>query len=150
MSSIDLNQSPRKRKVVSWKTIRYTLIGCLSAAFWSYSAARPAQALVFKAFSDYLAITIGAFMQQANAGALVQVVTSALGILPWLVIVLAGSIIIWQSYAGYQEYQRENYSGIAKPVANILVTLILIFLTDKITEILVQGAGVGVNVPTGL
>lgn len=129
------NRNPRK--AVSWKSIRYFLTGAISAAFWAYSSAAPAHAIVFEKFTTYLITSIGAFLAVSGAGAVLPLVTAALTILPWLIIVLAGSIIIWQSYVGYQEYQRENYSGISKPIANIMVTLILVFLTDALSGLLV-------------
>jgi hypothetical protein len=126
------------RKAISWKSIKYFLTGAISAVLWAYSSAAPSHAIVFEQFTQVLDQRIGTFLQSVNATAVQPIVTSGLTILPWLIIVLAGSIIIWQSYIGYQEYQRENYSGISKPIANIMVVLILVFMTDRLSALLVQ------------
>jgi hypothetical protein len=128
------------RRPISWKSIRYFLTGAISAAFWIYSSAAPSHA-VYERFTLYLVTSISVFLTAAGATAVIPIVTTALNILPWLVIVLAGSIIIWQAYVGYQEYQRENYSGISKPVANIMVTIILVFLTDALSALLIGPTG---------
>ncbi len=134
---MDATTIRNRRKPISWTKIRYLLIAVTSAAFWSYADARPAQAIVFSTFTTYLNTTINAFLTAAGATVVAPLVTAALGIIPWLVIVLAGSVIIWQAYEGYKEYERENFSGIAKPVANILIIVVLLYLADKITATLV-------------
>jgi hypothetical protein len=125
------------KKVNPPKKLKYSLALLLSMALVIKADARPAEAVVFERFSAYLIESIGTFLTAAGATAVQPVVTAALTLLPWLIIVLAGSIIIWQSYLGYQEYQRENYSGISKPIANIMVVLILVFLTDQLSALLV-------------
>lgn len=121
------------------KGMKYTLIGLTSATLVLKADAKPAEA-VYERFTTYIQGSLTTFLGAVGGGAVAPIATSAIGLLPWLVIVLAGGIIIWQAYAGYQEWQRENYSGISKPVANILVTIILVFLTDALSALLVGPA----------
>jgi hypothetical protein len=129
---------PQRHGLVTWQVIRIFLVTIMTSALLGYSDAKPAQALVFSAFTTYLSTSITAFLTAAGATTITPLVTAALGIIPWLVIVLSGSIITWQAYEGYKEYDRENFSGIAKPVANILIILVLLFMADKITATLVS------------
>jgi hypothetical protein len=53
---------------------------------------------------------------------------------------MVGGIVIWQAYLGYQEYDRENFSGIVKPMLNIIVLVILVIATDRIINFIFTGA----------
>jgi hypothetical protein len=127
------------RKAITWKSIRYSLTFVFSLGFWGYSGIRSAQAIVFSDFTDYLGNGITGFLTAANAPApVITLVKAAMGIIPWLVLSLAGGVILWQAYEGYKEYERENFSGITKPITNILVIIILLYLADRVTSSLVK------------
>ena len=66
--------------------------------------------------------------------------TAIVNLIPWAVLLMVGGIVIWQAYLGYQEYDRENFSGIVKPMLNIIVLVILVIATDRIINFIFTGA----------
>jgi hypothetical protein len=123
----------------NWKAIRYPLTFLLSLGFWAYSGIRSAQAAVFSDFTAYLSNSITGFLTAANApSSVVTLVQAAMGLVPWIVLAIAGGIITWEAIEGYREFKREEYSGMVKPIATILLLVILLYFADRITSALVK------------
>jgi hypothetical protein len=131
------------RKKVSWKQIRYALIACFSAIAWGWNLAPKADAApIYDAFVTVSTTKITTIMAGFPvAGPLFTTLfTAIVNLIPWAVLLMVGGIVIWQAYLGYQEYDRENFSGIVKPMLNIIVLVILVIATDRIINFIFTGA----------
>jgi hypothetical protein len=60
-------------------------------------------------------------------------ITSLIELIPWSAILLIGSIVAWESYRGYQAYQREDATGMGRCVANLVTTVALTLVTNLLT-----------------
>ncbi len=99
---------------------------------------RPASAAVlFAPMTAYIKTQATAFLSATTLTAVQPLLLAFLDLIPWSIILLVGAIISWQSYTGYQAYDREDLSGMGKCVLNILVLVALLFTAAKITDAMV-------------
>jgi hypothetical protein len=132
----------KPRKNVSWKQIRYILIGWMSSIIWGWNLAPQADAApIYDAFVTVSTTKIATIMAGFPvAGPLfTNLFTAIVNLIPWAVLLIVGGIVIWQAYLGYQEYERENFSGIVKPMLNIIVIVILVITSDRIVTFMFTG-----------
>jgi hypothetical protein len=141
-----MNYAPslsKPRNKVSWKYIQYALISCFSPIIWGWNLAPKANAApIYDAFVTVSTTKITTIMAGFPvAGPLFTTLfTAIVNLIPWAVLLMVGGIVIWQAYLGYQEYDRENFSGIVKPMLNIIVLVILVIATDRIINFIFTGA----------
>jgi hypothetical protein len=101
---------------------------------------RPANAALFANMTTYIKTQATAFLTAAPSLAVVQPLLLAfLDLIPWSIILLVGAVVAWQSYSGYQSYEREDLSGMGKCILNILVLVALLFTSSAITDAMVAG-----------
>jgi hypothetical protein len=98
---------------------------------------------LYDKFTKYIQKTSETFLTAASATAVTPIVTAFLELIPWGILLLAGGVISWQAYAGYQAYEREDLSGVGKAVLNIVVMLLLLVMTSFVTDFIVSGTGGG-------
>ncbi|WP_373547077.1 hypothetical protein [Chamaesiphon sp.] len=137
------NSLVKSRSKISWKQVRYVLIGFFTAIIWGGNLAPKANAApIYDAFVTYSTTKITAIMAGFPvAGPLFTTLFTAIAnLIPWAVLLIVGGVAIWQAYLGYQEYDRENFSGIVKPMLNIIVLVILVITTDRIVTYMFTGA----------
>jgi fatty acid desaturase len=137
-----INSLNKSRNKTSWKQIRYVLIAVFTSIAWGWNLAPKANAApIYDAFVDYSTTKITAIMAGFPvAGPLFTVLFTAFAnLIPWAVLMMVGGIVVWQAYLGYQEYDRENFSGIVKPMLNIIVLVILVIATDRIVTFMFKG-----------
>jgi hypothetical protein len=133
----------KPRKKILWKYIQYALIACFSSIVWGWNLAPRADAApIYDAFVTVSTTKIATIMAGFPvAGPLFTTLfTAIVNLIPWAVLLIVGGICMWQAYLGYQEYDRENYSGITKPMLNIIVLIILVIVTDRIVTFIFTGA----------
>jgi hypothetical protein len=133
----------KPRKKIPWKYIQYALITCFSSIVWGWNLAPRADAApIYDAFVTVSTTKIATIMAGFPvAGPLFTTLfTAIVNLIPWAVLLIVGGICMWQAYLGYQEYDRENYSGITKPMLNIIVLIILVIVTDRIVTFIFTGA----------
>ncbi len=133
----------KPRNKISWKYIQYALISCFSLIIWGWKLAPKADAApIYDAFVTVSTTKIATIMAGFPvAGPLFTTLfTAIVNLIPWAVLLMVGGICIWQAYLGYQEYDRENFSGIVKPMLNIIVLVILVITTDRIVTFIFTGA----------
>ncbi|AFY97212.1 hypothetical protein [Chamaesiphon minutus] len=138
-----INSLNKSRKKISWKQIRYVLISFFTSIAWGWNLAPKADAApIYDAFVTYSTTKITTIMAGFPvAGPLFTLLFTAIAnLIPWAVLMMVGGIVIWQAYLGYQEYDRENFSGIVKPLLNIIVLIILVIATDRIVTFMFTGA----------
>jgi hypothetical protein len=138
-----INSLNKSRSKTSWKQIRYVLIAFFSALVWGWNLAPKADAApIYDAFVTASTTKIATIMAGFPvAGPLFTTLfTAIVNLIPWAVLLMVGGIVIWQAYLGYQEYDRENFSGIVKPMLNIIVLVILVITTDRIINFMFTGA----------
>ncbi len=134
--------NPSRRKV-SWYRVRLGLIGLLSSLLWGWGTSERANAAGipfqtgFTAIGTQLTTFITAIQGPAALGTTINALCV---VIPWMLLMLISAIIVWQVYEGYKEYDRENISGVVKPALNILVVLILLFLSDRAVTFITTGA----------
>jgi hypothetical protein len=129
-------------KKISWKQIQLFLVSCLAAITWGWNLAPKADAApIYDAFVTVSTTKIATIMAGFPvAGPLFTTLfTAIVNLIPWAVLLIVGGIAIWQAYLGYQEYDRENFSGIVKPMLNIIVLVILLIATDRIITFMFLG-----------
>jgi fatty acid desaturase len=128
---------------VTWKQIRYILIGFNSFLFWGWAASsRSDAAIPFQDLANAASAQVLLFTGSLGPSAPLGIVGAIVGFvrfIPWIVITLIGSVVIWQTYEGYKEYERENLSGAVKPAMNIIVLLVFVFLADRVTSYFALG-----------
>ncbi len=101
---------------------------------------RPANAALFENMTRYIKTQATAFLTAVPALSAIQPLLLAfLDLIPWSIILLVGAIVSWQSYTGYQSYEREDLSGAGKCILNILVLVALLFTSSAITDAMVAG-----------
>jgi hypothetical protein len=140
---IDINLLGKPRKKISWRYIQYALIACFSSIAWGWNLAPRADAApIYDAFVTVSTTKIATIMAGFPvAGPLFTTLfTAIVNLIPWSVLLIVGGIAIWQAYLGYQEYDRENFSGVVKPMLNIIVLVILVIATDRIVTFMFTGA----------
>jgi hypothetical protein len=99
---------------------------------------RPADAAVlFAPMTTYIKTQATAFLGATTLTAVQPLLLALLDLIPWSIILIVGAIISWQSYKGYELYEREDLSGMGKCVLNILVLVALTFTSAKITDAMV-------------
>jgi hypothetical protein len=99
---------------------------------------RPADAaILFAPMTAYIKQQATAFLSATTLTTVQPLLLAFLDLIPWSIILLVGAIISWQSYTGYQAYDREDLSGMGKCVLNILVLVALLFTSAKITDAMV-------------
>ena len=105
---------------------------------------RPANAALFTNMTTFIKTQATAFLTAVPALAAAQPLLLAfLDLIPWSIILLAGSIVSWQAYTGYQAYDREDLSGAGKAFLNVLVLVALLFTSSAITDAMVAGGAGG-------
>jgi hypothetical protein len=132
-------QSKRK---VTWNQIRYILIGFNSFLFWVWAADSRADAagIPFTTLFNAAALQTGTFVTLTGAPpAIGLMIAGFMAFIPWIVLILVGAVVAWQTYEAYKEYQRENLSGAVKPALNIIVLLVFVFIADRATSYLATG-----------
>jgi hypothetical protein len=137
------NSLVKSRNKISWKQVRYVLIGFFSSIMWGWNLAPKADAApIYDAFVTESTAKITLIMAGFPvAGPLFTTLfTAIVNLIPWAVLLMVGGIVIWQGYLGYQEYDRENFSGIVKPMLNIIVLVILVITSDRIINFMFTGA----------
>ena len=138
-----INSLNKSRNKTSWKQIRYVLIVFFTSIAWGWNLAPKADAApIYDAFVTVSTTKIATIMAGFPvAGPLFTTLfTAIVNLIPWAVLLMVGGIVIWQAYLGYQEYDRENFSGIVKPMLNIIVLVILVIATDRIINFIFTGA----------
>ena len=76
---------------------------------------RPADAaILFAPMTAYIKQQATAFLSATTLTAVQPLLLAFLDLIPWSIILLVGAIISWQSYTGYQAYDREDLSGMGK------------------------------------
>jgi hypothetical protein len=132
----------KPRNKISWKYIQYALISGFTPIIWGWNLAPKADAApIYDAFVTASTAKIATIMAGFPAGALfTDLFTAIVNLIPWAVLLMVGGLVIWQAYLGYQEYDRENFSGIVKPLLNIIVLIILVIATDRVTTFIFTGA----------
>jgi hypothetical protein len=133
----------KPRNKISWKYIQYALISGFTPIVWGWNLAPKADAApLYDAFVTVSTTKIATIMAGFPvAGPLFTTLfTAIVNLIPWAVLLMVGGIVIWQAYLGYQEYDRENFSGIVKPMLNIIVIVILVIATDRIVNFIFTGA----------
>lgn len=130
-----------KRKAI-WNQIRYISIAFTSFFLWGWVAdSRADAAIPFTTLFDAAADQTDEFVATTGApGEIGAMISGFMTFIPWIVLALVGSIIAWQTYEAYKEYQRENLSGAVKPALNIIVLLVFVFIADRATSYLATGA----------
>jgi ABC-type transporter Mla maintaining outer membrane lipid asymmetry permease subunit MlaE len=137
--NIKIFQSKSK---ISWNQIRYILISFNSFLFWGWAASSRADAAgipfttLFNAAADQTKTFVGLTGAPQQIG---DMIGGFMTFIPWIVLILVGSIVAWQTYEAYKEYQRENLSGAVKPALNIIVLLVFVFIADRATSYLATG-----------
>jgi hypothetical protein len=129
-------------KKISWNQVRYFLVSCFAAITWGGNLAPRADAApIYNAFVTASMASLASITAAFPAAALLTpILTAFINLIPWAVLLIVGGIVIWQAYLGYQEYDRENFSGIVKPVLNIIVLLMLVVATDRIVTFIFTSA----------
>jgi hypothetical protein len=132
-------QSKRK---ATWNQIRYISIAFNSFLFWGWAAdSRADAAIPFTTLFTAAAVQTDNFVATTGAPATIgSMISGFMTFIPWIVLVLVGSIVAWQTYEAYKEYQRENLSGAVKPALNIVVLLVFVFIADRATSYLATGS----------
>ena len=109
---------------------------------------RPANAALFANMTTYIKTQATAFLTAVPTLSVVQSLLLAfLDLIPWSIILLVGAVVAWQSYSGYQSYEREDLSGMGKCILNILVLVALLFTSSAITYAMVAGGAGGAALP---
>jgi|GEM_PF-5822865 len=94
-------------------------------------------AILFAPMTAYIKTQATAFLSATTLTTVQPLLLAFLDLIPWSIILLVGAIVSWQSYTGYQAYDREDLSGMGKCVLNILVLVALLFTAAKITDAMV-------------
>jgi hypothetical protein len=137
----------KKRKAIQkWHIFIATVIVNTTALLLRGDFDRPANAALFANMTTYIKTQATAFLTAVPTLSVIQPLLLAfLDLIPWSIILLVGAIVAWQSYTGYQSYEREDLSGAGKCILNILVLVALLFTSSAITDAMVAGgAGGGV------
>ena len=99
---------------------------------------RPADAaILFAPMTAYIKQQATAFLSATTLTTVQPLLLAFLDLIPWSIILLVGAVVAWQSYSGYQSYEREDLSGMGKCILNILVLVALLFTSAKITDAMV-------------
>ena len=133
------NISTKKKKAIQQRHIfiTATLVNT-TALLLRGDFDRPANAaILFAPMTAYIKTQATAFLSATTLTAVQPLLLAFLDLIPWSIILLVGAIISWQSYTGYQAYDREDLSGMGKCVLNILVLVALLFTSAKITDAMV-------------
>jgi hypothetical protein len=129
----------QKRKVIQQRAIFTTAVVInTTALLLRGDFDRPANAaILFAPMTAYIKTQATAFLSATTLTAVQPLLLAFLDLIPWSIILLVGAMISWQSYTGYQAYDREDISGMGKCVLNILVLVALLFTAAKITDAMV-------------
>jgi hypothetical protein len=141
MSMIVASTSAKKRKAIQRQQIFIiaTIVNT-TALLLRGDFDRPANAALFANMTTYIKTQATAFLTAVPSLSVVQPLLLAfLDLIPWSIILLVGAVISWQSYTGYQSYEREDLSGAGKCILNILVLVALLFTSSAITDAMVAG-----------
>jgi hypothetical protein len=132
---------PKKRKAIQqWHIFIATVIVNTTALLLRGDFDRPANAALFANMTTYIKTQATAFLTAVPTLSVIQPLLLAfLDLIPWSIILLVGAIVAWQSYTGYQSYEREDLSGAGKCILNILVLVALLFTSSAITDAMVAG-----------
>jgi hypothetical protein len=132
---------PKKRKAIQQCHIFIaTVIVNTTALLLRGDFDRPANAALFANMTTYIKTQATAFLTAVPTLSVIQPLLLAfLDLIPWSIILLVGAIVAWQSYTGYQSYEREDLSGAGKCILNILVLVALLFTSSAITDAMVAG-----------
>jgi hypothetical protein len=93
-------------------------------------------AILFAPMTAYIKTQATAFLTP-TIPAIQPIILAFLDLIPWAIILLVGAVVSWQSYSGYQAYDRDDLSGMGKCVLNIFVLVALVFTAAKITDTMV-------------
>jgi hypothetical protein len=131
--------SAKKRKAIQRRDIFITaVIVNTTTLLLCGDFDRPANAaILFAPMTAYIKTQATAFLSATTLTAVQPLLLAFLDLIPWSIILLVGAIVSWQSYTGYQAYDREDLSGMGKCVLNILVLVALLFTAAKITDAMV-------------
>ncbi len=131
--------SAKKRRAIQQRDIFITaVIANTTALLLRGDFDRPANAaILFAPMTAYIKTQATAFLSATTLTTVQPLLLAFLDLIPWSIILLVGAIISWQSYTGYQAYDREDLSGMGKCVLNILVLVALLFTSAKITDAMV-------------
>jgi hypothetical protein len=133
------NTPAKKRKAIQrWHIFITTVIVNTTALLLRGDFDRPADAaILFAPMTAYIKTQATAFLSATTLTAVQPLLLAFLDLIPWSIILLVGAIVSWQSYTGYQSYEREDLSGAGKCILNVLVLVALLFTAAKITDAMV-------------
>ena len=132
--------SQKRRSIQQWHVFVTAVIANTTALLLRGDFDRPANAALFANMTTYIKTQATAFLTAVPSLSVVQPLLLAfLDLIPWSIILLVGAVISWQSYTGYQSYEREDLSGAGKCILNILVLVALLFTSSAITDAMVAG-----------
>lgn len=134
------NKSNRlKRRIIQkWQIVCVAVaINCTALLFRGDFYRAADAAILYSKFTSYIQDRAKTFLTAANISALEPMVTAFLELIPWAIILLAGGVITWQAYSGYQAYERDDLSGAGKCVLNMILMLLLLVMSSAITDFMV-------------
>jgi hypothetical protein len=142
---VTTSSAKKRRTIQHWHVSNLAVIVNTTALLLRSDFDRPANAALFANMTTYIKTQATAFLTAAPSLAAVQPLLLAfLDLIPWSIILLVGAVVAWQSYTGYQSYEREDLSGAGKCILNILVLVALLFTSSAVTDAMVAGgAGAG-------
>jgi predicted lipid-binding transport protein (Tim44 family) len=124
-------QLANSRKLL--KICRYTLFTAVILIYADFLHPKPAQAILFSAFSKFVGGTVKDFLGKVGASAIGDSIDGLLSLIPWVVIVMICGFVTWQVIEGYKEYEQQNFSGVAGAATKVIVLVSLAAIADKVT-----------------
>lgn len=132
-------QSLLPKKKINPRQFQFVLTSLLSCMIWLWNTGQ-AQAIFFQAACNKIADGANAFIVSLGIprgnGSMGAALTGFINFIPWFILAIAVSATAFQGWNAYQEYQRDNQSGMIQPVLSILVLYFFLFVADKITAAL--------------
>jgi hypothetical protein len=130
--------SAKKRKAIQhWHVFVMSVAANTTALLLRGDFDRGADAaILYGPMTAYIKTQAGNFLNP-TIPALTPIILPFLDLIPFSIILLVGAVASWQAYSGYQSYERDDLAGMGKCGLNVLVLVALLFVSAKITDVMV-------------
>jgi hypothetical protein len=137
------NQFHRNHKAIGHcQVFISSLVVNLISLFICHDFNRPASALpLYSNLTTSLENSATLFCAAGGVNATgTKQILALVDLIPWSAILIVGSMVAWQAYAGYQAYEREDTSGMGRCVVNVVTLLALTIMSSLITDFISTGS----------
>jgi hypothetical protein len=132
----------RKWQITTATVVTNVLMLLLRGDFWRGADAAPLfnGTVVFlkaKSLAFFTAAAAGQSSNQAANQAMGTTVGAIIELIPWAVILIVAGVTASQAYNGYQKYEQEDLSGMAKSIVSVIVLILLVVMASYVMDFLV-------------